>query len=187
LEEFGGEVLGVYPAGVTLPPNHDDGDGPGNPAGDWPGQAPKSARKRRSDDPDHVPEQRGVGPSTEAQDFAWNRQIYQVPDQQWGFSSFGRRQHPGLCMGVTVGGRDGVFLKGRSSDERFKRSDEAIVAPSEANGLSNDTYFCLRPRAIPMRLVQLYHLNRWLGTLEQGTSDTIRERFFHLFDIEEGH
>ena len=78
-----------------------------------------------------------------------------------------------------------VFFLGQR--ERFKRSDEAIVAPSEANGLSNDTYFCLRPRAIPMRLVQLYHLNRWLGTLEQGTSDTIRERFFHLFDIEEGH
>lgn len=131
--------------------------------------------------------QRGLGPRSDEPDFTWNRQIYQVPDQQWGFSSFGRRQHPGLCMGVTVGGRDGVFLKGRSSGERFKRSDEAIVAPSEDNGLSHDTYFCLRPRAISMRLVKLYHKNRWLGTLDQGTSDTIRERFFHLFDIEEGH
>jgi hypothetical protein len=35
--------------------------------------------------------------------------------------------------------------------------------------------------------VHMYHNNRWLGTLEPEVTDRLRERLFHLFDIEEGH
>jgi hypothetical protein len=143
--------------------------------------------KHSRDDPDRAPDRRGVGPYTDSADFTWTRQIYQVPDARWGFASFGREQHPGVCMGVTTAGRDGVFLKGRGADDRHKRSDEAIVAPTDSNGLGKDTYFNLRPRAIPMAQVHMYHNNRWLGTLEPEVTDRLRERLFHLFDIEEGH
>ncbi|MDG1499838.1 MAG: hypothetical protein P8N31_13005 [Planctomycetota bacterium] len=156
-----------------------------------PKDGPKPLRsERRSgnrDDPDREPERRGMGPRTDDPDFAWTRQIYQVPDARWGFASFGREQHPGVCMGVTTAGRDGVFLKGRGAEDRHKHSDEALVAPSEANGMGKDTYFNLRPRAIPMAQVRMYHNNRWLGTLEPEVTDRLRERLFHLFDIEEGH
>ncbi len=145
---------------------------------DWP-------EKGRDENP--APDVKGQGPDLADEHFTFNRQLYQVPDPQWGFSSYGRQQHPGLCMGVTVGGRDGVFLKGRSSDMRAKRSDEALVAPTAGNGLDKDTYFSLRPRVIPMRQVRLYHKNRWLGTMDAEVSKVIRERMFHLFDIEEGH
>jgi hypothetical protein len=134
-----------------------------------------------------VPPTKGVGPNTDEADFSWSGQVYQVPDSRWGFASFGREQHPGLCMGVARGGRDGVFLKGRGADKHRKRSDEAIVAPTEGNGLGKDTYFNLHPRSIPMSQVRMYHEDRWLGTMETEVTERLRTRLFHLFHREEGH
>ena len=109
--------------------------------------------------------------------------IIDVPDKWWGFEAADRTEHPGACVREAIPGREYDMLKGVGGENRdYYHATEVLVVPSEANGLSKNTLFSVKPR--PMRRHKLRNLaGKVRGRLSDNVLDRLRREMIRQFGI----
>jgi len=108
--------------------------------------------------------------------------LFQVPDNWWGFEAFGRSDHPGACVGYVSPGFKVTMLKG--TDPRSARYDEVhvLVKNDSTNGLLKPTSFAIRPLPFSARRIALLCDER-IGELSPGDLERMRSELVRLFAL----
>lgn len=109
--------------------------------------------------------------------------LYKVPDKWWGFEAFGKKNHPGACVGYVPPGFKVTVLKG--TDQRSARYDEThvVVAADDHNGLKKTTAFAIKPRFFSAsRIAKL--ADERIGTLADRDLLRMQSELLRLFDGE---
>jgi hypothetical protein len=111
-------------------------------------------------------------------DFAGD--LFQVPDDWWGFEAFGRSDHPGACVGYVPPGFKVTLLKG--TDPRSARYDEVhvVVVNDRVNGLLKPTSFSIKPRQFSARKIACLADKR-IGRLSDSDLTRLRSELVRLF------
>ena len=112
-------------------------------------------------------------------------ELYRVPDDWWGFTAFGRENHPGACVGYGQRGYQVTLLKG--TDPRSARYGEThvLVDVDKSNQLLKRTAFAIKPVMKPARKVSLLRHDRLIGTLGAGDLAKMQSELVRLFDTDD--
>ena len=110
--------------------------------------------------------------------------LFQVPDNWWGFDAVGRHDHPGACVGYVPPGFKVTMLKGTDLRSARYGETQVVVEADASNGLLKTTSFAIKPRLFSARRVALLEDDR-IGTLSRVDLQRMQSELVRLFGQEE--
>ena len=110
--------------------------------------------------------------------------LFQVPDKWWGFEAFGRKNHPGACVGYVPPGFKATLLKGTDPKSARYHDVHVVVDCDNLNGLKKPTAFAIKPLYFSVRKVALLKDVR-IGQLASSDLGKMQSELLRLFGEEE--